>query len=410
MASKRRETLNGHHLTNSGRLRGLVCLGTALLAMLCNPTSAVQAQTFSSVVVFGDSLSDSGNAADLQKLHVPPHLHYPEGTNFSTNPDWVWTQYVQQFYGEAGEHRPLERGGTNYAIGGACISTDPSSIQGCNEQVSVQSQIMRYLADHGQADPDSLYIVWAGSNDLKLVGPQGSLAAVGQALELGSPAAITESVHMLSDHFRNLGSMAKAAALDYLQQIRFLQSQGAKTIVLLNMPPVGLAPGVRQISRVLSNPPAPLEALISSLVSGDPNLSSVSSFINENAVDQFNQILVDGLKTLGHGVIAIDVYGLFQDIVKDPESYGFANTTEAACRQTPIFDSGFSELPFLNDACGPARGEYGYPYAYEQGTNATHLFADNIHPGGTSHRILADLVIDMISASAQVDQGAVPQP
>ena len=176
----------------SDRLRKLGCLGTALLAMLWDSASAVHAQPFPSVVVFGDSLSDSGNVADLQKRQAPPHLHYPEGTNFSTNPDWVWAQYVEQFYGGPGEHRPLERGGTNYAMGGACISTEPSLTQGCNQQASVQSQITRYLAKHGQADPDALYMVWGGANDLNLVGSQGSLTAVGQALVLGSSAAVTE--------------------------------------------------------------------------------------------------------------------------------------------------------------------------------------------------------------------------
>ncbi len=393
----------------TGGLRKLGCLSTALLATLWHPASSVQAQTFRSVIVFGDSLSDSGNTADLQTLQAPPHLHYPEGTNFSTNPDWVWTQYVEQFYGGPGEHRPLGRGGTNYAMGGGCISTEPSSTQGCNEQVAVRSQIMRHLGENGQADPDSLYVIWGGSNDLNLVGPRGSLTAVGQALDLGSPSAVRDSVHMLSNHFSNLSRISKTAALDYLEQIKFLQNQGAKAIVVLNMPPVGLAPGVREISDVLSNPPTSLETLISRLVSDDSNLGRVSDFINENAVNEFNQILADGLEKLDHGVIAIDVYDLFQDIANDPEGYGFKNITQAACHQTPIFHSGFSELPFLNDACGPVQHEYGYPYAYEQGANATYLFADNVHPGGASHRILADLVIATISTSAQMSWAQVDQ-
>ncbi|MCY4360167.1 MAG: hypothetical protein OXC47_05850, partial [Cyanobacteria bacterium MAG APA_bin_95] len=61
----------------TGGLRKLGCLSTALLATLWHPASSVQAQTFRSVIVFGDSLSDSGNTADLQTLQAPPHLHYP---------------------------------------------------------------------------------------------------------------------------------------------------------------------------------------------------------------------------------------------------------------------------------------------------------------------------------------------
>ena len=405
--------LNWQQLTNGG-LRGFICWGTALLATLWNLASAAQAQPFNAVVVFGDSLSDPGNTADLQNRQVPPHLQYPEGTNFSTNPDWVWTQYVEQFYGGPGEYRSLGRGGTNYAMGGACISTDLDSTTGCSQQGSVQGQMMRHFADGGRADPDSLYIVWGGSNDLHLVGPRGSLTAVGHALGLGYPSAITDSVHMLSNQLNNLSRLSRRAALDYLKQIKFLQDQGAENIVILNMPPLGFAPGVRQVSEALSDPPAGLEILIASLVASDLRLDSISTFINKNAADEFNQTLANGLKSLDHGIIVIDVYDFVEDIIKDPESYGFTNITQAACRQTSVFSSEFSELPFFNDACGPAHDEHSYPYTYDQGTDATYLFADNVHPSGAANRMLADLVIATISASAQVslpqvDQDTVPK-
>ena len=401
--------LDWQQLTNGG-LRGFSCWGTTLLTTLWSLAGAAQAQPFNAVVVFGDSLSDPGNAADLQNRQAPPRLQYPEGTNFSTNPDWVWTQYIEKFYGGPGKYRSLEKGGTNYAMGGACISTEPGSTKGCNQQGSAQSQIMRHLADHGGADPDSLYILWGGSNDLTLVGSEGSLTAVGQALALGSPSAVTDSVHVLSNQLNNLSRRSRRAARDYLQQIKFLQDQGAETIVILNMPPLGLTPGVRQISEALSNPPASLEDLIMNLVSDDPKLESISTFINDHGVDEFNQTLVDGLKELDHGIIAIDVHRFVEGIVKDPEHHGFTNITQAACRQTSVFGSGFSELPFFNDACGAAHDGYGYPYAYGPGANATYLFADNVHPSGAANRILADLVIATISASAQVDQHTVPKP
>ncbi|WP_368794369.1 hypothetical protein [Candidatus Synechococcus spongiarum] len=158
----------------------------------------------------------------MQNRQAPPRLQYPEGTNFSTNPDWVWTQYVEKFYGGPGKHRSLKKGGTNYAMGGACISTEPDSTRGCSQQGSAQSQMMRHLADHGGADPDSLYILWGGSNDLNLVGPEGSLTAVGQALGLGSPSAVTDGVYVLSHQLNNLSRRSRRAALDYLQQIKFL--------------------------------------------------------------------------------------------------------------------------------------------------------------------------------------------
>ena len=298
-----------------------------------------------------------------------------------------------------GSTRPLEKGGTNYALGGACISTEPHLTQGCSQQGSVQGQMARHMADHGGADPDSLYILWGGSNDLNLVGAQGSLTAAGQALGLGSPSAVRESVHRLSQQFDTLSRLSRRAALDYLQQIKFLQGQGAKTIVVLNMPPLGLAPGVRQIAEAFSDPPAGLETLMTNLMSDDPRLGSIATFINNHAADEFNQTLAHGLRELNPGIITVDVYGFVEDIAADPQKYGLTTTTQAACRQTSVFRAGFSELPFFNDACGAAHDEYGYPYTYGPGTNETHLFADNVHPSGAANRMLADLVITTLSAS-----------
>ena len=57
----------------------------ALAIVAC--ASGARAQDYNAVVVFGDSLSDSGNVAQLLPL-VPP------GSSFTTNPDPVWAELV----------------------------------------------------------------------------------------------------------------------------------------------------------------------------------------------------------------------------------------------------------------------------------------------------------------------------
>ena len=64
-----------------------VCL-FGVLVFILGFTGNAWGQNFSNVVVFGDSLSDSGNAASLQGL--------PAGTSFTTNPDQVWSEIVAQ--------------------------------------------------------------------------------------------------------------------------------------------------------------------------------------------------------------------------------------------------------------------------------------------------------------------------
>ena len=68
-----------HHLRLLGVLVLILSLGFA---------GNASAQSFSNVVVFGDSLSDSGNAAAASGLPLPP------GTSFTTNPDPVWAEIV----------------------------------------------------------------------------------------------------------------------------------------------------------------------------------------------------------------------------------------------------------------------------------------------------------------------------
>ena len=68
-----------HHLRLIGVLVLILSLGFA---------GNASAQSFSNVVVFGDSLSDSGNAAAASGLPLPP------GTSFTTNPDPVWAEII----------------------------------------------------------------------------------------------------------------------------------------------------------------------------------------------------------------------------------------------------------------------------------------------------------------------------
>ena len=355
-------------------------LSASLLLAGWATTGAAQAQSFDSVVVFGDSVSDPGNAAHLQNQQLPADVRYPDGINFSTNPDWVWTQHLEQFYGDLGQYQPVESGGTNYAVGGARVTRDLSSLSQSDQLLSISSQLRQHFnpLDGDRANPDALYIVWGGANDLNLAGSGGALTRVGTALASGNniPAAIAR----FSGDLAGLQHNAQTAASDYLGQIQYLQEKGAENIVILNLPPLGETPGVLQIDRALSTVPG-------------FNMP-IKDFINRNGSLQFNQTLAAGLPNLGHGVIAIDVHGLFQELTREPGNYGFQNVTQGACTGMPLPGLSF------DDACGPANS--GYPYTYNPNTKDTYLFADNIHPSGATHQMLANVVTSTLSAPVQV--------
>ena len=92
-----------------------------LSALAGAPVSAGAVQ-FSNVVVFGDSLSDSGFYRPfLAGIGVPSSLVSTLG-RFTTNPGPVWSELVTQYYGAAAG--PSNGGGSIFAQGGAQVSSN----------------------------------------------------------------------------------------------------------------------------------------------------------------------------------------------------------------------------------------------------------------------------------------------
>ena len=150
---------------------------------------------FESLVVFGDSLSDVGNAG-----------------RFSNGP--VWVEHL------AGRLRvqikPSKSGGTNFSFGGARLH--PGS--GSN---NLRAQADGYLRTP-KKDGKTLHIVYGGGNDL--------LAAA------GSPGA---------------AAMLKTAVESLKSIVRDLVRHGATDILVPNLPDVGITPAVRaRGSRVIA--------------------------------------------------------------------------------------------------------------------------------------------------------------
>jgi len=149
--------------------------------------SAHSAPAFDHVVVFGDSLSDNGNAGRA-----------------SNGP--VWVEYLAK-----GLQVPLEpsrAGGTNYAVGGARL--DPRS-----GGTSLRAQADSYLRASGPQGR-ILHIVYGGGNDL--------LAAVGQSQSFSAADAAVASLRTI---------------------VADLARQGASDILVPNLPGIGITPAVR---------------------------------------------------------------------------------------------------------------------------------------------------------------------
>jgi cholinesterase len=161
---------------------------------------AARDPTFSRLVIFGDSLSDTGNAG-----------RYSDGL--------VWVEFVARRIGV--EARPSRDGGTNYAVGGALTHGGRNDIRG---------QLHAYLRAAGGRgggldarvlDSRALFIVYGGANDL-----------------LASGCAPDRAI--VADNAAN----ALRATLDDLA------AAGARHILVANLPDLGLAPVVRSHGQV----------------------------------------------------------------------------------------------------------------------------------------------------------------
>ena len=237
-------------------------LASALaLAIVSN---AAQAQQFTNYVVFGDSLSDAGQYAGL----------IPGALRFTTNPDPVAAQLIGLHFGFT--ITPSRLGGTDFAWGGAPTAAPFVCVPTTLPCRNMTLQLGDYFAGTGgKADPNALYSVWIGANNIfnALANP---------------PTAQATTI---------------ASAQQELGLINALQTAGAKNILVFNLPDIGKTPDFRT---------TPFSGAITGLIL------------------TYNGTLNAGLsgKT---GIIPVDVFGLTNEIFASPATFGFTNVTDTAC-------------------------------------------------------------------------------
>jgi outer membrane lipase/esterase len=260
------------------------------LALACAATPVLAQQSpFSQTVFFGDSLSDSG--------HFRPVLIQLVGPNgaligrFTTNPGLVWSEYLANAYGTNADSD--NQGGTNYAVGGALVGTN--TVGGLGAIPSLKSQVTAYLAANGgKADPNALYSVWGGANDMfSITNPATAPAVIG--------GAVTNEIGIVGT----------------------LKAAGAQYVLVANLPDLGLTPSARANG-------AAYQAQATALGTA------------------YNDALFGGLASAGLSVIPVDAFHFLREVVADPTAYGFTNVTTAGCLAQPA-PAGDSSL-FCNPA------------------------------------------------------------
>ena len=248
--------------------RHLRLLGALFIVLILGFSGSASAQSFGDVVVFGDSLSDSGNAAQANGL--------PAGNSFTTNPDPVWAEIVAEAFGASG--RNALAGGSNYAFAGACVN--PATP--CTNDIvpTVTEQIDLHLsARGGSADPGALYAVWGGANDVADSAVNDTPNALGHVL---------------------------AAADVAVAQVKRLRQSGARHVVVANVPDISLTPYAVNLGPLVQGA---LGAL----------------------ADEYNKKLHAGIREGEDGVIPVNLHALVREIAANPGAYGLTSVTGTAC-------------------------------------------------------------------------------
>lgn len=250
-----------------------------------------QAADFTGTVFFGDSLTDSGTYASS----VPAGLG-----KFTTNTGPTWSEVVAASLGTAAV--PAVTGGSNFAQGGARVTRLPG-VPASNpltvNALPVANQISTYLATAGRADPNALYVVWGGAND------------VFQALDPSQPEAADPVNYLL------------VTASSTVDQVARLRAAGARYVLVPNLPDGGLTPFATAL--------------------GPAGAAAVSDLFA-----LYNQALFSGLAASGVQVVPLDVFTMLREVVASPATYGLLNVTDRACGTTPVLLCGVDQLPAVD--------------------------------------------------------------
>lgn len=257
-----------------------------VVASLVNIIPSLFAASYDQMVVFGDSLSDNGNFSTILGPGVLGSLNYdarritdgPQTTP-ATGLTGVTVEQLNQLLGLPALN-PALLGGNNYAWARATTQFNaPDFIHGITPGTG--AQVFSYLTSHPQASPDSLYVLWAGANDL---------------LNATTPAEI---------------QAAEMAAITNLNlQISGLLNAGAKNILWFNLPDLSLTPAGVLAGGILNQ-----QFHLSSLQFRDDWARSLDFYrANYPAAS----------------VLGVDSYAFLLNLINQPSAYGLTNVTTPA--------------------------------------------------------------------------------
>jgi len=322
---------------------------TALVTcLLFSPLTHAKDKKFERIVVFGASLSDSGNAFILLSdpmsfgfdetcglgtpANVPPYDllddflipdgSYAKGGHHVTN-GATWIEQFARGQGLSGSTQPALRNAgikaSNYAVGGARAADYPC-------RFNLDDQLAVYQQDFPEVLEKTLFVFELGGNDVR------------DALAASDPSLVIEVA------LGNIGAAVQA-----------LYGQGATDFLLVNVPAIGATPAVKMLDVQYGAGGAIINAANALAVAFNDNLAQLQAGLN----------LLPNMD-----VRVLNLYEVLNSIIADPAGYGIINTEQACV--TP------NVAPFK---CKKPD---------------TYLFWDGIHPTKVVHDIMAQKALEVL--------------
>ena len=333
-------------------LAGATVLGVALP----NAAQALPVNQISQVIFFGDSLTDSGFNNEF-----PGRLPSKAAT-FTTLGGYTWSQWIaHDFKGfplpvyPSGQVDLITNNttptngpgyvlpdltGIDYACGGSTTNSPVGN--GVTYAPSLAQQVNHYIATK-PVDPNALYFIWSGANDI---------------LKL-----LTDPTHPPSE--LQLLITANTAAINISNEIVKLNARGARRFVVLSLPNIGYTPAILSLN--------------------SPTLEAEMKTVTFTFNSMLNQQLGEVIKRTQVKVLYFDTYDLLDNVI----AATMAGQAYTVAGQT------FKFTNFNGAACGMIGSSF-VPAILCQSTGTGFIFADDLHPTGTAHRLLSLAVEEAI--------------
>lgn len=310
----------------------LMRLKVILIGIILSAT--VLAEPLNKIVVFGDSLSDNGNLYEYMKHQLPPSPPYYKG-RFTNG--LVWVELLTKSFYPMDWHEHL----LDYAFGGAGVLGESGDFDD-DTLFTLNREIDSYLLAHqNKADFSSLFIVWIGANNY--LSPDSDVDEMVADVNWG----IKTSLQRLVKH-------------------------GAKHILVINLPNLGVAP----VARALEAEERLTYATTAHNTLLDTNFANLQKEYPDVQWIFFN------------------ANQMFEIALSNPLSYGFTNTIDTCYEAITNLRSKKAVIQMVAKMKSNAIKENNACEGY--------FFFDPVHPTALTHQIMSKQVRELLDKSGVI--------